>query len=158
MRTWAEAFALQAASDLNAYEALTKSGLPQSHSLHYLQMWLEKLCKSYIHQDNIESLRYKHEVVEKILPRVLQENWKRMGFKTDPPMKELRELCAEIDRLHPRRPDQTANKKENAEYPWPEISGEIAVPCFHKFRIQQRLYSPAGRLLLRASKILTQAN
>ncbi len=48
MTTRAEAFAAQAAADLDVYDLLAKSGLPSSHCLHYLQMWLEKLCKAYL--------------------------------------------------------------------------------------------------------------
>jgi hypothetical protein len=48
MPTRAEAFAFQAASDLDAFDALTASALPTCHRLHYLQMWLEKLCKAYL--------------------------------------------------------------------------------------------------------------
>ena len=44
----ARAFATQAASDLDAFEALTATTLPTCHRLHYLQMWLEKLCKAYL--------------------------------------------------------------------------------------------------------------
>jgi hypothetical protein len=34
---WSEAFAAQAASDLDAFLVLEDSGLPVSHRLHYLQ-------------------------------------------------------------------------------------------------------------------------
>ncbi|EYF06105.1 hypothetical protein [Chondromyces apiculatus] len=48
MTTWSEAFAAQAASDLDAHDTLVKSSVPSSHRLHTLQMWLEKLCKAYL--------------------------------------------------------------------------------------------------------------
>ena len=50
MTTRSEAFAAQAASDLDVYDILASSTLPSSHRLHYLQMWLEKLgegCQTF---------------------------------------------------------------------------------------------------------------
>ena len=70
MTTRSEAFAAQAASDLDAYETLAKSTLPSSHRLHYLQMWLEKLCKAYLWLPDAtdEGLRGRHNVVDRVLP------------------------------------------------------------------------------------------
>jgi len=42
------AFIRQAQSDYLVFELLSKEPLPGCHRLHYLQMWLEKLCKAYI--------------------------------------------------------------------------------------------------------------
>jgi hypothetical protein len=156
MATWADAFKSQAASDLKTYENLTKSGLPQSHSLHYLQMWLEKLCKSYIYKDNIEDLKWKHQVVEKILPRTIQDYWHRIGFEGKPQVSEMRALCREVDLLHPQV-DNNGKRRDNVEYPWPEDSGTIAVPSEWKFSLASRLHSPAGHNLIKAAKALTQS-
>src|SRR5271157_3344290 len=62
MTTRSEAFAAQAASDLDAYDILASSTLPSSHRLHYLQMWLEKLCKAYLWlpEAAADDLRGKH--------------------------------------------------------------------------------------------------
>lgn len=44
---WAQAFARQAESDLNAREILVQqAGLPACHALHHLQMACEKICKA----------------------------------------------------------------------------------------------------------------
>jgi hypothetical protein len=48
MTTLSEAFAAQAASDMDAFDVLEPSSIPHCHRLHYLQMWLEKLCKAYL--------------------------------------------------------------------------------------------------------------
>lgn len=82
MTTRAEAFAAQAASDLDAYQVLANSTLPSSHRLHYLQMWLEKLCKAYLWLPDTaaEDLRIRHNVIDKVLPRIIGEHWRRIGF------------------------------------------------------------------------------
>ena len=86
MTTRSEAFAAQAASDLDVYDILASSTLPSSHRLHYLQMWLEKLCKAYLWlpEAAADDLRSKHNVVDKVLPRIIQEHWRRIGFTHRP--------------------------------------------------------------------------
>lgn len=65
MTTWSEAFAAQARSDLDVYDFLTSSTMPISHRLHYLQMWLEKICKAHTPD---EEFRKTHNVIAKVLP------------------------------------------------------------------------------------------
>ena len=86
MTTRSEAFAAQAASDLDVYDILAISTLPRSHRLHCLQMWLEKLCKAYLWlpEAAADDLRSKHNVVDKVLPRIIQEHWRRIGFTHRP--------------------------------------------------------------------------
>jgi hypothetical protein len=141
MRTWSQAFAAQAASDLAAYEWLAKGALPQSHRLHYLQMWLEKLCKAYIHQAKVDALKDTH--------------WRRIGFENPPRSPEIRAICREVDLLHPAAKDDR-RRPENVEYPWPGNSGDIEVPAQWKFSLAARLHTDAGRLLLKASDRLTR--
>jgi hypothetical protein len=137
MRTWSQAFAAQAASDLAAYEWLAKGALPQSHRLHYLQMWLEKLCKAYIHQANVDALKDTHNVVAKVLPRLIDEHWRRIGFENPPRSPEIRAICREVDLLHPAAKDDR-RRPENVEYPWPGNSGDIEVPAQSKFSLAAR--------------------
>jgi hypothetical protein len=153
MATWNQAFARQAGSDLDAFGLLTESPLPVSHRLHYLQMWLEKLCKAYTPD---EDFRKTHNVIAKVLPSLISEHWRRIGFEKRPDMREIRDLCREIDLLHPQV-DDGGNRPENVEYPWLERkSGEIEVPALWKYRIAQRLYSEPGKLLLKAAVSLTR--
>jgi hypothetical protein len=81
MTTWSEAFAAQAASDYDTYQLLTRSPLPSSHRLHYLQMWLEKLCKAHLWRPeaNADVLRTTHNVVAKVLPHLIKDYWRRIG-------------------------------------------------------------------------------
>jgi hypothetical protein len=153
MATWSQAFARQAGSDLDAYDLLTESPLPVSHRLHCLQMWLEKLCKAYTPD---EEFRKTHNVVAKVLPKLISEHWRRVGFEKRPDITQIRELCREIDLLHPQV-DDGGRRPENVEYPWRGSSGAIEVPALWKFRLAQRLYSNPGKLLLKAAVSLTRS-
>ncbi|MFO0759313.1 MAG: hypothetical protein U0359_22665 [Byssovorax sp.] len=157
MTTWSDAFAAQAASDLQAYEALALSKLPSSHRLHYLQMWLEKLCKTYLWLPvaALDDLRGRHNVVDKVLPRIIGEHWRRIGFTERPDLTSIRQLCREIDLLHPQV-DDNGRRPDNVEYPWMGRGGDAEVPARWDFAIVKRLYSNAGRLLLKAAVQLTR--
>lgn len=156
MTTLSEAFASQAASDLEAYQELSASSLPSSHRLHYLQMWLEKLCKAYLWLPDsyANELRTRHNVVEKVFPRIVGEHWRRIGFTHRPDIGSIRQLCREIDLLHPQV-DENGRRPDNVEYPWIGESGDSEVPARWKFQLANRLYKNTGRLLLKAAVSLT---
>ncbi|HWG21968.1 MAG TPA: hypothetical protein VG225_15665 [Terracidiphilus sp.] len=155
MASWSEAFAAQAASDLDVYERLAQSPLPQNHRLHYLQMWLEKLCKAYVHGVNLDALKTTHNVVAKVLPRLISMHWRRLGLTQQPDIAQITALCREIDLLHPQVNDDS-RRPDNVEYPWITDTGELEIPAKWKFPLTHRLYSNAGRLLLKASSQLTR--
>jgi len=156
MTAWSKAFAEQADSDLEAYNLLARSSLPSSHRLHYLQMWLEKLCKAYLWMPKSSAeLRARHNVIAKVLPKLISMHWRHIGFNQRPDTTEMRKLCREIDLLHPAVDDDN-RRPDNVEYPWIEDSGEIEVPAKWKFSISGRLYSHPGRLLLEAAARLTR--
>src|SRR5580704_4214390 len=147
MPTRSEAFAAQAASDLEAYDLFSRSALPSNHRLHYLQMWLEKLCKAYIWLPHAgaDDLRSRHNVVEKMLPRMIAECWRHLGFTQRPDLASIRQLCREIDLLHPQVDDE-GRRPDNVEYPWTGPSGDTLVPAQWDFPLTRRLYSNTGRL------------
>lgn len=152
----AESFAVQAASDLDAYELLSTSRLPICHRLHYLQMWLEKPCKAYLWlPEGDDELRMRHNVVEKVLPRMISEHWRRIGFSQRPDMAAIRALCREIDLLHPQI-DDNGRRPDNVEYPWLGEDGHAVAPRAATFRLAERLHGPAGRLLMKAANALTR--
>lgn len=157
MTTYVEAFAAQAKSDLNAYEVLAESSLPTSHRLHYLQMWLEKLCKAnlWLPDSGADELRMRHNVVGKVLPQLIQQHWRRIGFSQRPDLDAIRQLCREIDLLHPQV-DDSLRRPDNVEYPWLGASGDAEVPANWAFPVSRRLHSPVGRLLLKAAVALTR--
>ncbi len=157
MTAQSEAFAAQASSDLDAYNLLADSALPSSHRLHYLQMWLEKLCKAYLWLPDTaaDDLRTKHNVVDKVLPRIISEHWRRIGFTQRPDISSIRQLCREVDLLHPQV-DDNGRRPDNVEYPWIGVSGNAEVPAHWNFPLAKRLYSSSGRLLLKAAVSLTR--
>jgi hypothetical protein len=153
----AQAFATQASSDLDAYEVLAATTLPTCHRLHVLQMWLEKLCKAYLWlpDGGADELRTRHNVVAKILPRMISEYWRRIGFAQRPDITAIRALCREIDLLHPQV-DDNGRREDNVEYPWVTAGGDVMPPAAWRFPIAARLNSPTGRLLMRAAVALTR--
>lgn len=157
MTTRSEAFAAQAAADQQAYDLLARSGLPSSHRLHYLQMWLEKLCKAYLWlpESAASDLRGRHNVVDKVLPQIIKQHWRRIGFTGRPDMEEIHRLCREVDLLHPQV-DDNSRRPDNVEYPWIDATGDTAVPARWNFRLARQLHSPAGKQLLKAATLLTR--
>jgi len=153
MTSWSVAFARQAQSDLDAYELLASSALPTSHRLHYLQMWLEKLCKAYQLRESPQ-IELTHQVVSKVLPKLIEENWTRVGSKFKPDMKIIRDLCREIDLLHPQI-DHGGKRPDKAEYPWAGVAG-IETPALWRFGVAQRLTTVPGRLLVKVAASLTR--
>jgi hypothetical protein len=156
MATWSEAFAEQARSDLNAYNFLAGTSLPTSHRLHYLQMWLEKLCKAYLWMPGVgnDNLRTTHNVIDKVLPVLISKYWRRIGFEQPPDMTQIRKLCREVDLLHPQVDDEN-RRPDNVEYPWTGSSGAVEVPAKWKFALAG-LNSNPGRILLKAAIRLTR--
>ena len=131
MPTISEAFARQAASDMATYEVLANTSLPCCHRLHSLQMWLEKLCKSHIHDTNLPVDALSHGVIAKVLP------------------------CREIDLLQP--PVKAGGRREdNVEYPWCSAAGTVHYPAQYDFAVAGRLQSQPGKLLLKVATLLTR--
>ncbi len=157
MATWSEAFAAQAESDLQAFEQLADTTLPTCHRLHYLQMWLEKLCKAYLWlpEKRMESDVWTHNVVAKVLPRLVAEHWRRIGFQQKPDMEPIRAICREVDRLHPQV-DDNGRRPDNVEYPWPGTSGDTEIPARWKYPLTGKLNTGPARLLLKAAANLTR--
>src|SRR4051794_29817102 len=80
--------------------------LPNYHRLHYLQMWLEKFCKAHLWlavaaKADLPEFRTSHNVVAKVLPHMIKNHWGQVGYSSVPDLKSIRDLCREIDLLHP---------------------------------------------------------
>ena len=157
MATWSEAFAAQAGSDLDAFLVLEDSALPSNHRLHYLQMWLEKLCKAHLWklEAGAGELRFKHNVIAKVLPSLISKYRHRLGAGEHRDLTAIRQLCREIDMLHPQV-DENGRRPDNVEYPWAGRSGDTEIPAQWKFPLADRLYTNPGRQLLKAASILTR--
>ena len=68
-------------------------------------------------------------------------------------MQEIRNMCREIDLLSPSV-DDDGRRPDNAEYPWPAIVDTVPVvcaPCEWSFPVQNRLYTPLGKLMLKSA-------
>ena len=72
---WAQAFARQAASDLDARDVLAADrSLPACHALHYLQMACEKLCKASMISAGADpaDAQRSHASIAKHLPTIVK--------------------------------------------------------------------------------------
>ena len=126
--------------------------------MHYLQMWLEKLCKAYLWMDEAraQEWRTRHNVIPKVLPTLISIHWRRLGFEQRPDMTRVGQLCREIDLLHPQVDDDN-RRPDNVEYPWTGSTGGVEVPARWKFSLTASLNSNHGRVLLKAAVRLTEA-
>uniref|UniRef100_A0A372IRV2 Uncharacterized protein n=1 Tax=Paracidobacterium acidisoli TaxID=2303751 RepID=A0A372IRV2_9BACT len=100
-------------------------------------------------------MRLSHNVIRKILPRLIEEEWRRIELKRRPDLRSLSLLCREIDLLHPQIDDE-ARRPDNVEYPWSDSAGPVEVPSGWKFPVTDKLYTTTGRLLLKAATQLTR--
>jgi hypothetical protein len=160
---WSGAFLRQAQSDLDAYEVLFVTSLPSCHRLHYLQMWLEKLCKAYLWsaattEINLPEFRTSHNVIAKVLPALIREHWRSVGYVSEPDFRQIRALCREVDRLHPQLDDGGA-RPDNGEYPWAVFrdgTALVVAPADEAFKIADRISNHVGRQVMKAAIVLTR--
>jgi hypothetical protein len=160
---WSRAFLRQAQSDLDAYERLAATSLPSCHRLHYLQMWLEKLCKAYlwaaaISVVDLPEFRTSHKVVEKVLPRLIWQHWRDVGYSSEPDLREIRKVCREVDLLHPQI-GSDGTRPDNVEYPWTDFrdgSALVVAPADESFRLAERLTNHIGHRMMKAAIVLTR--
>ncbi len=133
-RDWAAAYALQALSDLQARELLVNDA-DRCHSLHYLQMAAEKVCKAYlVRQNGEETLRRIHSYVKPVLPLIARQtatlipgahlrSWQHKAIKA---------FAREIEVLAPSC-DEGDTRRDNSEYPWLDHTGAVQTPCLYAF-------------------------
>lgn len=74
-KKWATGFLIQAMSDKQVYDFLVKKSFPVCHSLHFLQMYLEKLAKAHLHfmatkDSEVAQVRRSHKVIARVLPAI----------------------------------------------------------------------------------------
>ena len=163
---WNVAFKRQAQSDKHVYERLCTTPLPVCHRLHYLQMFLEKLCKAHlwmqhdVGQGEPDWLR-SHAVIAKALPLIIRDYMRGQGAAdvSQYRIREFRELCREIELLAPAVRD-AGNRLDNCEYPWATIDNHgqpvVRAPRDWDFRIESRLRGPAGREMLKVALAIAE--
>ena len=130
---WARAFALQALSDLRARDILSAGVSDRCHTLHYLQMATEKVCKAHLHAQG-KNVRQSHRqivgVLERIARREISGTSKSFAYSSWF-MQAVAHFADEIEALAPAV--RTGGREANCEYPWEDSHGRVHTPCLHKF-------------------------
>ncbi len=94
-------------------------------------------------------------MISKVLPRLISEHWRRIGFEQRPNLAIIRDLCREMDLLHPQVDDE-GKRPDNVEYPCQTENYGIQIPATWRFVLAPRLYTNSGKLLLKAAMRLTR--
>ncbi len=162
---WKKAFAKQSKSDLKVYELLCRNpDIDTCHRLHYLQMHLEKIAKSYLwmqseERDDLPNFYTSHKVIAKVLPLLVKKYWRKAGYLKSPDKEKLKriiDICTDLDYLAPSV-DDDKRRPDNCEYPWPSFDDNkkvIKVPSEQRFPVERRIYSRDGIMLLKISSYL----
>ena len=154
---WRRAFARQAASDLQHFQAICRvAGLPPCHRLHAIQMCCEKLVKAWQWRQHEASGQPEpgltHNVVAKTLPTILREHFRTIKPDAHFDRRSAKHLCREIDLLHPQI-DDDGRRLDNCEYPFSRLVGsriEVISPSEHRFPVVPLLEGKFGREFLKA--------
>jgi hypothetical protein len=131
---WNHAFLKQAKSEVAILEILLeRKDLERCHSLHYIQMVLEKLAKGLrssdekpaaSHQALLGFIRSAH--MSTVLRRAFGfQSIRRFKVYLD----SLLPIAYEIEKLAPKGNID----KPNPEYPWQTPQGQVIAPCEHIF-------------------------
>ncbi len=129
-KEWSRAFARQALSDLDARELLDVPTLSRCHSLHFLQMAAEKVCKAYLHATG-NTVKQSHSVVRKHLPSIARDLSAERAMSGSR-LKALKHLAVEIDLLAPALRGE-GTRQDNVEYPWESTDGIVIAPIDFAF-------------------------
>ncbi len=156
-RDWAEGFAKQAFSDLDAREALVTAKSIKCHRLHFLQMAVEKTCKAYLTTMNgHESVKNSHAYISRTLPTIARQFYAAINDNnqiTHWEMAEIRRVSHEIQVLSPACNDGGA-REDNSEYPWEDGQGKIHIPCEYNFPN----IDDGSRLIIRLIRLIRTAS
>lgn len=133
--TWSEAFLRQAASDFAVHELLSSQAhLPPCHGLHYLQMAVEKLAKSFLCHGTDCPPRESHAVVVSFIRSCASNRRLRDRFQME------HQAFSSMLRKHVRSAEYieslapAMSNDINSEYPWPgQITGTALAPCDYAF-------------------------
>lgn len=149
MTEYQRLFLVQAQSDFTVFEMLRKSGLPECHALHYLQMATELLGKAHAWKHGpranthrafvifLKELSTNRQAQKQLGFEGKNENWQHLIRKSRPLAQRVEDLAPGL------RPDDP-----NPEYPWPRTAPE-ATPAEHRFGIWADLQdTAAGRQFL----------
>jgi hypothetical protein len=121
---WARAYARQGAADLRVYKELRKlreaRTIEECHEIHYLQMALEKLARSYLLRHSVgdrSSYLATHVAVDAFVKRYAQSPEGKARFESAAwALRGVKQLAGEIELLTPAVEREA--RPYNAEYPW----------------------------------------
>jgi hypothetical protein len=159
MMSWSLGYAVQAKSDLLAWEKLSlHPELHECHTLHFLQMAAEKLCKAYLAAQGQppDVLRSSHAFISGVLPIIARQILSRDAGRianTGWMMNAIKTLARQIELLHPQVNNDGA-APANCEYPWAGPDGEVIAPAQHRFNLTL-LHERAGTSLMKIMRIAT---
>jgi hypothetical protein len=157
---WTQAFARQAAADLDAREALVAiESLADCQSLHFLQMACEKLCKASLIAGGADpaDIQSSHAYVAKHLPAIVRQHMSREAGRLPRDnwiVDAIRPLARKIELLSPSVKDG-GRSTQNCEYPWLADNGSVVAPADHKFDFSI-LFSRSGVTLLKIIRRATE--
>jgi hypothetical protein len=129
-KAWSKAFARQALSDLRVYVILETASVERCHSLHFLQMAAEKVCKAHLHATG-NIVKDSHSVVRKHLVSIARKFGSQRALSGNR-LKGMKLLAAEIDLLAPALRDD-GSRQDNVEYPWLDNLGSVIAPVDFEF-------------------------
>jgi hypothetical protein len=154
-RSWALAFARQAAADLDAffgYERHPEALVAECHKQLFLQMACEKLCKAYLLNSgaSIETLQTSHGYIRKNLPLIVREELRFLRSEISqqrPVVHFAQQIAGEIELLAPavRR---GGTRPDNCEYPW-SAGNRVHSPLDWNFVPSKLVSAPFGRTILK---------
>ena len=161
---WSRAFARQADADLRAWElyaAYPEAVASECHTLLFLQMSCEKLCKAHLITGGAspESVQTSHAKIAGPLPGILREQMIRIGQdprKRQGVLKQIRHIAIEIELLSPAV-DDGKRRPDNCEYPW-QSGPAIHSPLDHTFEPSRLLSLPAGTTFMKLLRLAITAS
>lgn len=145
--TWKQAFRKQAKSDYDVFRLLNNNqNLPVCHSLHYLQMTMEKIAKSFFCDNSNNRPAATHHFAERLVNTLRTNVGFRnyCGFQNSKDsysswLQSMYPLTHDIEMLAPgwRHPNveflPNECKLPNSEYPWMPKDNEIIAPVDYDF-------------------------
>lgn len=133
--TWLTAFAKQARSDYQVFNALNEA--PLCHQLHYLQMATEKLAKAFLCALDEQRPESIHNAFVRFIQhaRLYRQLQRKYGMSRDQFRAFIRGLLPTAKSIEDLAPVGDRDKP-NPEYPW-EQGGAVISPLTYSFATLQ---------------------
>jgi len=147
---WARAYARQGAADLRVYKELRKlreaKTIEECHELHYLQMALEKIARSYLLRHSAgdrSGYLSTHVAVDAFVKRYAQSPEGKARFQNvEWALRGVKQLAGAIEILTPAVEREA--RPDNAEYPWSDgmtLTVPIDVPFLNRWTFAPNVWA-----------------